>query len=762
MRPFLRIGTSPELPERIRQYIGTVVLTERLTGHLFDEAACVAPFGSTPPDYTGAHTLVKAARPFLATRRVHERPIVPGMEEETQGAFVQFFTDGNLHLIINGHHIFDLDQREQLDQHEAWRLERTNRIIAESTGSYETESFAGTGFYVGIDGSLFAFADGAFDALVLRGGGLDALARGLVAPGRVRRVSGLADPAELQRLARALARAHLVAGDDAAALAVRSGSGRATPVTRLVDVLRAVGVEVTMSSDEGPMPAILPDVTPPKNVTLADATTRWPVITAIALPEDAAWRDEIAPPLLRGVPVRVHAAEPDGAAAEALARLAQVDDDGGYARLARLLVQWNGADERPAPQAIDTLAREVLGDAPLPLVADLYPGDDGYTLRYGLQPGFTRGRIADTRRTLERLDALRVDAADEQLFAGERRRLLGYLDELLSERRATLRPSQPPASETTQTDEPEEAQAAPAPATADAPAPSPATVAARTTGASTAADGRGAGDRAPERRRRGGLLIGGAIAALLLILLALWLLIPRADGTTPIARGGSDVPRAAAGRDDDAGGAIADTGDAASPDATDGVDAAGSSDGDAAAPDESAESTGEADPEATAGEAATGPDETDAGATGEAAPTDQALPPGDALGLDAVVANGGGHDITVRDIIRLVNRIAGDNGYRALGAVSPDGRDPDWIYPGNTFVLPDGGAYEVVSGDTLWQIAADYLVEMAARDDTQLTEIRQRIGNGERPLEELRMLLDETYVESVRREARELIQQLEA
>lgn len=72
----------------------------------------------------------------------------------------------------------------------------------------------------------------------------------------------------------------------------------------------------------------------------------------------------------------------------------------------------------------------------------------------------------------------------------------------------------------------------------------------------------------------------------------------------------------------------------------------------------------------------------------------------------------GGLTITILDIIRLANRIAVANGYQSLGGEPEDRPDPDWIYPGNEFEMPDGSTETVVSGDTLWYIAAEYLDRM--------------------------------------------------
>jgi hypothetical protein len=101
----------------------------------------------------------------------------------------------------------------------------------------------------------------------------------------------------------------------------------------------------------------------------------------------------------------------------------------------------------------------------------------------------------------------------------------------------------------------------------------------------------------------------------------------------------------------------------------------------------------------------------------QAAPALRALEdtPGVIVTRERVIGPGG-IEITIRDIITLVNRIATDNGYARMDAIESDRPDPDWIYPGNLFVLPNGTRYTVVRGDTLWEITVRYMVARLAQD----------------------------------------------
>jgi hypothetical protein len=115
--------------------------------------------------------------------------------------------------------------------------------------------------------------------------------------------------------------------------------------------------------------------------------------------------------------------------------------------------------------------------------------------------------------------------------------------------------------------------------------------------------------------------------------------------------------------------------------------------------------------------------------------------------------------ITLLDIYLLTNRIARDNNFRELDSPAQLGRDPNWIYPGNVFTLPDGLVYTVIDGDTIWYIATRFIRKTLHQDWILYSSILKEIektgaaaDDRERHMEALIGLKTGSYSENFRKE----------
>jgi hypothetical protein len=123
--------------------------------------------------------------------------------------------------------------------------------------------------------------------------------------------------------------------------------------------------------------------------------------------------------------------------------------------------------------------------------------------------------------------------------------------------------------------------------------------------------------------------------------------------------------------------------------------------------------------------------------------------------------------ITILDVYRLTNKIALSNGYRGLDSPEELGRDPDWIYPGNVFMLPDGIQYTVVKGDTIWYIAKRFIKKNLDRDWERYQKLLVEFEKPEFTLErknqiidELKMLKEGSYSENFVKEIDETLNRM--
>ncbi|HKK48353.1 MAG TPA: hypothetical protein VJ932_04610, partial [Alkalispirochaeta sp.] len=411
VRPFLRVGTSPNIPDRIRPYIGTVVLSDRVTGNPLQEADTVGAVGQRRPEYTGSPELVHAFSPLTGMERVRERPISSSDRQLPQGAFVEFLTDGNLHLTVNGHRIYDLDEVEQSDRHGAYLLDRVATTSGGSGGAYQREVFGPAGFLVGTDRSLFRFSQGRLTATALQSGAVEALARRLIDPDMLVAVAGPADPEELLRWGKWRLRRALVTGASQPLEVARESASSQSPrrLDHLLSVLRVAGVPVEDApvSREFDLEEIPGE--PAATAFRVSGKGEWPAVP------DQLFGGSV--PVVPGVPYRVFGgvdALPQGDAAGVDPSEMNREREDAYGRLIGALHEWNttaGSGEEGSAGRFVQRVSELLAACPAPIWADLYPSGEGYSVRFMVQHGFSLKYARENVTTVERIETVMQDRA---------------------------------------------------------------------------------------------------------------------------------------------------------------------------------------------------------------------------------------------------------------------------------------------------------------------------------------------------------------
>ncbi|GEM_PF-714301 len=112
--------------------------------------------------------------------------------------------------------------------------------------------------------------------------------------------------------------------------------------------------------------------------------------------------------------------------------------------------------------------------------------------------------------------------------------------------------------------------------------------------------------------------------------------------------------------------------------------------------------------------------------------------------------------VTDRDIFTYANDVAVKNGYQRIMSKRFRGKNPHWIFPGITITMLDGEERTVVQGDTLWEIAKEKVMGIHLAFYEIVSRIEKRRKAGEDVTGDLERLRALAYTEK----HREILQQL--
>ncbi len=707
VRPFLRIGTTAFLPEQIKRHIGSVVITDRLTGNFLLEADCLAPRIIRHIRYVGTPQLLDAVKHYAHGEQIGSIDLEPVPERvPNQGGRVVFYDDGNLRVFLDGHRLFDLSQRERGDRHSIFRVERMDSIVSTSRGSYREEDFRNPGFIVDGNGSVAIFAGGRlFLKRHSEGHGLAEWALKGV-PLSFIQGAGDAVPSDVYvQLYRLL-------------LVRRRPVFHTKPDPPGIDVFRAAGLEIT-----GESPPDLPDAAP--GTTGSD----W------VLPEGEGWHHNTQPPLLAGVPYRYDDSPPEldfrhlmtkelqkrvDSAKDADSVLTAIAGDVDVPPIDRVCSAfwlWNRTFTKDAREGILSAFRRSF----LPVIGLIRKDGPHWRVRFRPRPGLSRSAAGDNEKAREKIMPYTVTETDDSAYQRERERLLAFLQQMVATGH-----SREPAGKT---------PVPPAPST-EGESDSTAAVAHDTPAQSGNTSGATRSTKAPMSTKRSTTGQSSTTRAylplLILVLLLLGIggaflvnrfsqgnesshtaadtpvtetpavIVPATDKTLP-ASAEEQQTETVAPREDNSGTTVVSE----SPEV-------------AVAPSPS---------EGDLRTVPAGTDDNNNSDRSENAPVSDSITPTTPSPW------------TVQDVLRVTNWIAGANGFRPIGAKDIENRrDPDWIFPGNIFRLPDDRAQTVVAGDTLWSISESFLNQLFLASNMELSHFRDLIDSDEYPVDELKRI----------------------
>jgi hypothetical protein len=766
--PFLRLGTSPDLPDTLPPIISTIVVPDVLTGNPLEEAACLTGDATKETHYVGDIDTVEVFKHFVGKEGMPVEAIEATDHEEEDGrhVLVYYYKDGNLKIKFRKNEILDLKRREKVDSHFVARAQGAKNDYGKGPFKLPGSVYQGTGFVI-CEGTTYLVAKGELAALSLTADHFFELSAAGIDADRVHVVHvDKPDNALVRLFKRARGRTPL-----------RISTSHEEEVGRVVDLFRentlpALDARVIEGSggsfsfhsysvtlSPGGFEARLHGLEEPLVFGSAGKKTRG----AIAVDREAGTITRVgasySTPLVEGAVYHVVRNQPSRTVVEAdylpeknypyrdliseaeNTLLSQLQyyfnevlagrDPGkvlrtikgldpvraigkgdrlhpivqvlvhNYLEYARLIRQTEPPAAKGAEQLINALDKARIDPksipAWLPLSGTIVVTDDTTYVFYALLARVTSDRYAHAPAVAERIKAEPVFD-----FKGERSRLADLIAGLATPEQmdeARMRRIAESGKKPTRKKPPQE------------------TVEAEKTG-----DGEpeaiGSGGRTQKRGRTGGgWIVPATIAALALLALFLLLFL-------------DVIPSPWFGQDD---AAIADSRSTDGADSADGTGTADGSAGDNQATDaddgSSDGNTAETDSDGTraGSDGATGDSNADGTADGD--PTlpegwpEESLPALRALDempdvviSDDGVTGPGGIEITIMDIIRLVNEIATGNGFDPMGEAEVRERDPDWIYPGSVFELPNETRYTVTRGDTLWDITVRYMVARLRQD----------------------------------------------
>ena len=164
-KPFLRVGTSHDLPAELRPLVYSVVVTDLLPGSPLLEQANVPPGYSEEFRYIGDPDTVERFKHYLHHTEIPTVGYEEAHEElEEQGAYAYFYDDGNLRLKFDKTEILNLKRREEQDGHYPERARSVKKLFLKSRTKYASRVLNDAGFFVS-EGKPYLFSRGRIAAL---------------------------------------------------------------------------------------------------------------------------------------------------------------------------------------------------------------------------------------------------------------------------------------------------------------------------------------------------------------------------------------------------------------------------------------------------------------------------------------------------------------------------------------------------------------------------------------------------------------------
>lgn len=162
VRPFLRIGNTPDFPQRVAAEIRDVVLTDRMTGNPLFEADSVSKDEEHQLRYLGDPDIVERFKDFVGHEDIEIEAFETYSVEESapeKHALVYFYKSGNMSVYYGADKIFALEDRERRDVHFVEEARRIKNEYLRDPLRLQKSALSGPGV-LRSGSTLFFFRDG--------------------------------------------------------------------------------------------------------------------------------------------------------------------------------------------------------------------------------------------------------------------------------------------------------------------------------------------------------------------------------------------------------------------------------------------------------------------------------------------------------------------------------------------------------------------------------------------------------------------------
>ena len=168
-RPFLRIGTSTNLPTGLPPIVSSIVVPDSLTGNPLEEKTSLSGDAKPGTHYVGDTDTVERLKEYLDLRKIKVAPLteVDHEEDDAKHVIVYYYKDGNLKLRFRKSEVLDLRRRERQDGHFLARAQEAKNEYGKSPFKLPGVSYQQTGFVVR-SSSVYLLARGDLGALSLK------------------------------------------------------------------------------------------------------------------------------------------------------------------------------------------------------------------------------------------------------------------------------------------------------------------------------------------------------------------------------------------------------------------------------------------------------------------------------------------------------------------------------------------------------------------------------------------------------------------